>query len=52
MTLEAELKSLNTSLLSEDVYRSASKSKEVQTRIAEAQRDLDDANEQWLNWNS
>jgi ATP-binding cassette subfamily F protein 3 len=50
IALEEELKSLNESLLTEDVYKSASKSREVQTRIAELQRDLDEANEQWLNW--
>jgi ATP-binding cassette subfamily F protein 3 len=50
IALEEELKSLNESLLSEEVYRSAPKSREVQTRIAELQRDLDEANEQWLNW--
>ena len=50
MALEAELKTLNDSLLSEDVYKSAAKSREVQTRIAELQRDLDESNEQWMNW--
>ncbi|MBM3990059.1 MAG: ABC-F family ATP-binding cassette domain-containing protein [Planctomycetes bacterium] len=50
MALEAELETLNDSLLTEDVYKSAPKSREVQTRIAEIQRDLDEANEQWMNW--
>jgi ATP-binding cassette subfamily F protein 3 len=50
ITLESELKTLNESLTTEEVYRSATKVREVQVRIAEVQRDLDESNEQWVNW--
>ena len=50
MALEDELKTLNTSLTTEEVYKSSAKVRDVQTRIAEVQRDLDEANEQWSNW--
>jgi len=50
MTLETELKSLQDSLLTEDVWRDAKKLKETQLRAAEVERDLADANHEWENW--
>lgn len=50
ITLETELKSLQESLLTEDVWRDAKKLKETQLRAAEVERDLADANHEWENW--
>ena len=50
MALEAELRTLQESLVSEEVYRNASKMRDTQTRIAECERELESANEEWLNW--
>ena len=50
MTLEEERKGLQDATATEEVYRDASKLREMQTRIAEIERDLHDANEEWENW--
>jgi ATP-binding cassette subfamily F protein 3 len=50
MSLEEELKSLQASLVTEDVYRNAAKIREAQMRIAECERELEAANEEWMNW--
>lgn len=48
--LEAELKSLQESLLTEDVWRDSKKLKDAQMRTAEVERDLAEANHEWENW--
>jgi ATP-binding cassette subfamily F protein 3 len=50
MSLEEELKGLQASLITEDVYRNAPKMREAQMRIAECERELEAANEEWMNW--
>jgi ATPase subunit of ABC transporter with duplicated ATPase domains len=50
MTLEEELKTLQESCVSEAVYRVPEKLRDTQMRIAEIERDLAEANQQWENW--
>jgi len=50
MALETELEALRASLVTEEVYRNAAKMREAQTRIAECERELESANEAWMNW--
>ena len=50
MELETEREKLNASLVTEDVYRNAEKMREAQFRLAELERDLGSANEEWANW--
>jgi len=50
MALEAELKSLQEALLTEDVWRDTKKLKDSQMRAAEVERDLAEANHEWENW--
>ncbi len=48
--LEAELKSVQASLATEEVWRDAQKLKDAQMRAAEVERDLGEANHEWENW--
>jgi ATPase subunit of ABC transporter with duplicated ATPase domains len=50
IALEAELKSLQEALVTEEVWRDAQKLKETQMRAAEVERDLAVANHEWENW--
>jgi ATP-binding cassette subfamily F protein 3 len=50
MALEAELAELNAALVTEEVYRNAARMREAQTRIAEIEVELAEANEEWANW--
>lgn len=50
MALETELAGLRASLVTEDLYRNAAKMREAQMRIAECERELESANEEWMNW--
>jgi ATP-binding cassette subfamily F protein 3 len=50
MSLEEELKTLQESCVTEAVYRVPEKLRDTQMRIAEIERDLAEANQQWENW--
>jgi ATP-binding cassette subfamily F protein 3 len=50
MSLEEELKTLQDSCVTEAVYRVPDKLRDTQMRIAEIERDLAEANQQWENW--
>ena len=50
MELESELERLRESLSTEEVYREQETAREVQFRIAELERELEDANEEWEQW--
>jgi ATP-binding cassette subfamily F protein 3 len=50
MSLEEELKALQESCVTEAVYRAPDKLRDTQMRIAEIERDLAEANDQWKNW--
>ncbi|MFN0007148.1 MAG: ABC-F family ATP-binding cassette domain-containing protein [Planctomycetota bacterium] len=50
MTLEEELKGLQDATATEEVYRDTAKLREMQTRMAEIERDLVEANHEWENW--
>jgi ATP-binding cassette subfamily F protein 3 len=50
MALEAELTTLQAALASEDVWRDPRRLKDTQTRVAEVERDLSEANHEWENW--
>lgn len=50
MTLEEELKGLRDASSTEEVYRDTARLREMQTRIAEIERDLHEANDEWENW--
>ncbi len=50
MSLEEELKTLQDSCVTEAVYRAPEKLRDTQMRIAEIERDLAEANQQWENW--
>ncbi len=50
MELEAERKTLNDSMVTEDFYRNATRMRDAQYRLAEIERDLADANKQWEEW--
>ena len=48
--LEAELEKLRESLGSEEVYRDQEIAREVQFKIAESERELEEANAEWEQW--
>lgn len=50
MKLEEELAALHASVASEEVYSNNDKLKETQIRIAEVEHELEQANEEWMNW--
>jgi len=50
MELEGGLERLRESLGTEEVYRDQEASREVQFRIAELERELEEANEEWERW--
>ena len=50
MTLEQELAQLQASTTTEEVYRNGTKLRDVQMRMAEIERDLTQANEEWERW--
>ncbi len=50
IALEEELTELQTGLADEAVYRDPDRMRESQVRIAEVERELQEANEQWENW--
>lgn len=50
IALEKELAELQASCTSEEVYRSSTKLRDTQMRIAEVERDLAEANHEWENW--
>jgi len=50
MTLEEERKGLQDATATEEVYRDAARLREMQTRIAEIERDLLELNHEWENW--
>jgi ATP-binding cassette, subfamily F, member 3 len=50
MELEDEIKKLNESIASPDVYSDSAKVREVHFQIAEFERELEEANEEWANW--
>ncbi|MCA9000957.1 MAG: ABC-F family ATP-binding cassette domain-containing protein, partial [Planctomycetes bacterium] len=50
MKLEEQLAELNESMTDEKVYSDAEALIDVQYRIAEVERELEDANEEWMNW--
>jgi hypothetical protein len=50
MALEAELKTVQESTTSEEVYRNVEKLKEAQIRMSEIERDLASAYHEWETW--
>ncbi len=52
MQLEERLEALNGSLVNEEVYRDANKMRDVQFEIAEAEDELNTANQEWETWAS
>ncbi|MCP5022979.1 MAG: ABC-F family ATP-binding cassette domain-containing protein [bacterium] len=50
MKLEETLEQLNASMTEEKVYSDAEAMTDVQYRIAEVESELEDANEEWMNW--
>ncbi|MCB9915506.1 MAG: ABC-F family ATP-binding cassette domain-containing protein [Planctomycetes bacterium] len=50
MALEERLATLNASLMDEAVYRDADRTRDVQFEIAEVEAELEQANEEWMNW--
>ena len=50
MELEGELERLRESLGTEEVYRDQEAARETQFRIAELERELEEANEEWEQW--
>jgi ATP-binding cassette subfamily F protein 3 len=50
MALEEELKGLQEASATEEVYRDATVLRESQMRMAEIERDLAQANDEWANW--
>jgi ATP-binding cassette subfamily F protein 3 len=50
MKLEERLKVLNADLMKEEVYRDAARARDVQYEIAELEAELEEANEEWMNW--
>jgi ATP-binding cassette subfamily F protein 3 len=50
MKLEERLKELNADLMKEEVYRDAARARDVQYEIAELEAELEEANEEWMNW--
>ena len=52
MKLESELERLRESLGTEEVYKDQEAAREVQFRVAELERELEEANEEWEQWAS
>jgi len=50
MELEGELNGLRQSLGTEEVYKDQEAAREAQFRIAELERELEEANEEWEQW--
>jgi ATP-binding cassette subfamily F protein 3 len=50
MTLEAELKTLHDSSVTEEIYRNPAKLRDTQMRIAEIEHELAQSNEEWEKW--
>ena len=50
MALEEEMKALQESTTTEEVYRNPQKLRDTQMRMSEIERDLGAANEEWANW--
>jgi ATP-binding cassette subfamily F protein 3 len=50
MELESDLERLRESLGTEEVYRDQEAAREVQFQIAELERELEEANEEWEQW--
>ena len=50
MELEEELERLRVSLGTEEVYKDQEATREVQFQIAELERALEEANEEWEQW--
>jgi ATP-binding cassette subfamily F protein 3 len=50
MELEEEMKALAAATATEEVYRDPKKLRDTQMRMAEIERDLAHANEEWANW--
>ncbi|MEZ5975649.1 MAG: ABC-F family ATP-binding cassette domain-containing protein [Planctomycetota bacterium] len=50
MALEAELAKLHAAMSTEAVYSDMDKLTDTQYRIAEVERELEQANEEWANW--
>ena len=50
MALEEQLEALNGSMVDEAVYSDPDKLREVQFQAAEVERELEEANEEWANW--
>ena len=50
MELESKLEGLRESLGTEEVYRDQETAREVQFEIAELERELEEANEEWEQW--
>lgn len=52
MSLEEELAKLQASMTEPEVYADANKLKDVQIRSSEVERELEDANTEWENWDT
>ena len=50
MQLEEQLTSLQESCATEEVYSNPDKLRDAQFQIAEVERELEVANEEWANW--
>ena len=50
MKLEGELERLRESLGTEKIYRDQAAARDAQYQIAELERDLEQANEEWEQW--
>lgn len=50
MKLEEQLAGLNAQMVDEAVYTDSNKLRDVQYQAAEVERELEDANEEWANW--
>ena len=50
MALEEEMKTLQESTTTEEIYRNPQKLRDAQVRISEIERDLALANEEWASW--
>ncbi len=50
IALEEQLQRLHASMTEEEVYSDAEKLRDVQFQAAELERELEEANEEWANW--
>ena len=50
ITLEGQLETLNASMTQEAVYTDQDKLRDVQFQVAEVERQLEEANEEWASW--